>query len=194
MRVFLNSAARLVALGWMLMAAFPGVFLATSPASAQFSAAYELIKAVEEQDYAELRTQMLKCRCPNVRTIDDVPVLVIAARNADKQIVEYLLESGANPNAADRTSKMTPLMEFARRGDVAGLNMLLARNADLDAGNDSGQTALMIAVRSRQARAVKALLDAGANVDMPDYQGQTALDVARSMRLRDLERLLMDAS
>ncbi|GER05748.1 hypothetical protein JCM17843_00580 [Kordiimonadales bacterium JCM 17843] len=79
-------------------------------------------------------------------------------------------------------------------GDVAGLNMLLARNVDLDAGNDSGQTALMIAVRSRQARAVKALLDAGANVDMPDYQGQTALDVARSMRLRDLERLLMDAS
>lgn len=163
----------------------------STPAAAQFSAAYEVIKAVEKKDYAELRTKMLKCRCPNVRTVEEVPVLVIAAQGSDVEIARYLLEQGANPNISDRSTKMTALMEFARRGNLEGVAMLIERNVDLDAGDNTGQTALVKAVRSRQIQVIRALLDAGANVDMPDYQGQTALDVARSMRLRDVERVLV---
>lgn len=166
--------------------------LMSTPVAAQFSAAYEVIKAVEDQDYTELRTKMLKCRCPNVRTVEEVPVLVIAARNSDVQIAQYLLDQGANPNIADRSTRVTALMEFARRGNLEGVAMLVGRNVDLDAGDSTGQTALVKAVRSRQIQVIRALLDAGANVDMPDYQGQTALDVARSMRLRDVERVLVN--
>lgn len=115
--------------------------LGSTPAAAQFSAAYELIKAVEEQDYGEMRTQMLKCRCPNVRNVDDVPVLVMAARNSDSKIIEYLLEMGANPDATDRNTRSTALMELARRGDLNGVQMLIKKGADLNAGNNTGQTA-----------------------------------------------------
>ncbi|WP_281300555.1 MULTISPECIES: ankyrin repeat domain-containing protein [unclassified Iodidimonas] len=167
--------------------------LGSIPAAAQFSAAYELIKAVEDKDYGEMRTQMLKCRCPNVRNVDDIPVLVMAARNSDSKIIEYLLEMGANPDAADRHNRSTALMELARRGNLDGVQMLIQKGADLNAGNSTGQTALMLAAQSRNGRVVSALLEAGADPDMPDYQGQTVFDIARNNRYRDIERLLETA-
>ncbi len=167
--------------------------LAPSSGQAQFSAAYELIKAVKEGDYAKAREEMLKCNCPTARDADGDPLIVLAARNGDLAMTRFLLESGANPNAATRSDGETALMVFARTDRPEGIALLVAHGADLDAANKSGETALIQAVRARKLRAVRALLEAGADPDVTDYQGQTALDVARQMRLRNFARLIESA-
>lgn len=167
--------------------------LSPSPGHAQFSAAYELIKAVKDGDYAKAREEMLKCNCANARDADGDPLLVIAARNGDLAMTRFLLESGANPNAATRSDGETALMVFARTDRPEGIALLVAHGADPDAVNKAGETALIQAVRARKLRALRALLEAGADPDVADYQGQTALDVARQMRLRNFARLIESA-
>ena len=177
---------------FFLVLAIGTTLLAAPPAEAQYSTPYELIKAVKEGDYTEIRSLMLKCRCPNARTAEDVPLLVIAARNGDIRTAQYLLESGANVKAVARDTGTTALIEFARRGSLDGVRLLIESGADLDAGDATGETALIHAVRSRRVSVIRALLDAGANLDMADYQGRTALDIARTMRYRDIEKLLSE--
>ncbi len=178
---------------FFLVLAIGATLFAASAADAQYSTPYELIKAVKEGDYTKIRTLMMKCRCPNARTAENVPLLVIAARNGDVRAARFLLESGANAKAVARDTGSTALMEFAKRGDLDGVRLLIESGADLDAGDATGETALIHAVRSRRVRVIRALLDAGADADMADYQGRTALDVARDMRYRDLEKLLSKA-
>ncbi len=167
--------------------------LSPFPGHAQFSAAYELIKAVKEGDYAKAREEMLKCNCPTARDADGDPLIVLAARNGDMVMTRFLLQSGANPNAATRSDGETALMVFARTDRPDGIALLVAHGVDLDAVNKAGETALIQAVRARKLRAVRALLEAGADPEVADYQGQTALDIARQMRLRNFARLIEDA-
>ncbi len=180
---------RVLATGLVLVTA--GLFPLSG--HAQFSAAYELIKAVKDGDYAKAREEMLKCNCPTARDADGDPLIVLAARNGDLPMTRFLLESGANPNAASRSSGETALMVFARADNTEGIKLLAAHGADLDAVDKAGETALIQAVRARKLRAVRALLEAGADPEVADYQGQTALDVARQMRLRNFARLIEDA-
>jgi len=163
------------------------------PAGAQFSTPYELIKAIEDQKYEKVREMMLDCRCPNTRTAQGVPALVLAARDRSMKIVEYLLNSGANPNVKARNSRMTALMEFARRDNVAGVELMLENGANVNAADSSGETALMYAVSARAQRAVRVLLAKGADPQLANYQGQTPMDMARSRRYRRIETLLADA-
>ncbi|RMF14484.1 MAG: hypothetical protein D6757_06165 [Alphaproteobacteria bacterium] len=163
------------------------------PARAQFSAAFELIKAVKDGDLKKAREEMLKCNCATARTGDGTPVLAIAAQNNDLEMARFLLASGANPNAADRITGETPLMIFARQDNIEAIRLLTRHGADPDAADRSGETALMKAVRTRKVRALRVLLEIGADPAVTDYQGQTAADIARAMRLRNFERLLTRA-
>ncbi len=167
--------------------------LSPAPGHAQFSAAYELIKAVKDGDYAKAREEMLKCNCPTARDADGDPLIVLAARNGDLAMTRFLLESGAHPNAATRSDGETALMVFARADNTEGIKLLAAHGADPDAVNKAGETALIQAVRARKLRAVRTLLEVGADPEVADYQGQTALDVARQMRLRNFARLIESA-
>jgi len=54
---------------------------------------------------------------------------------------------------------------------------------DINAANDSGQTALHIAAQASDG-IVKYLAEHGANLDAKDKQGRTALDVAMGVGLR----------
>ena len=108
----------------------PLLFLPPQRAAAQFSAAYELIKAVKDGDYVKAREEMLKCNCPTARDADGDPLLVLAARNGDLVMTHFLLESGANPNAATRSSGETALMVFARADNTEGIALLAAHGAD----------------------------------------------------------------
>ncbi|MFQ5347189.1 MAG: ankyrin repeat domain-containing protein [Rhodothalassiaceae bacterium] len=182
-RIFVSLAAALVA----ILSGVPAAW-------AQYSTPYELIKAVKDRDYAGIRSLMLKCRCPNARTTEGIPILVIAARNGDTATARFLIESGANVTARAEDTGTNALMEFAQRGNLDGVRLLMENGADPDAGDNTGQTALIYAVRARKARVIRVLLEAGANPDMADYQGRTPLDVARQMRYRDIEKLFADAS
>lgn len=170
------------------------VAVLSGPAQAQFSDRYDMLKAIDEQNYDEVRELMAKCRCPNTRNADGEPALLLAARSGSLKITEFILDEGANPNAPSRTSGVTALMIFARRDNAAGVELLLGRGADVNAADNTGETALMYAVRGRARRVLPILLAKGADRERANYQGQTAIEIAQRNRYRQMERLLADAA
>lgn len=99
-----------------------------------------------------------------------------AAGHAD--IVELLLNAGADANARDKFGQ-TVLWKVARNGDLAITRLLLARGADVEARDfDSEQTPLMQAVLLDRPEVVNALLAAGADPRATDADGLSALDYA----------------
>ena len=70
--------------------------------------------------------------------------LLHAVGEGDAQLVDTLLKSGANVDAADPTGT-TPTMVAAASGDAACLQALLSHKPNLTATNSQGRTALHVA-------------------------------------------------
>ena len=75
--------------------------------------------------------------------------------------------------------------------DVAG--HLLDSGADIDKGDDNGDTALSLAAKAGQANTVAELIDAGADLDKPNAQGDTARTVAAKNGHGDVVTFVHDA-
>ncbi|KAL7298752.1 hypothetical protein TKK_0008501 [Trichogramma kaykai] len=106
--------------------------------------------------------------------------LHIAAQYRRKEIVEILLENGANPNQLDH-ERSTPLHALVRLclcecgsafnfcdykkpvDDI--VKMLIIKGANVEARNEDGVTPLSLAVRRFDFELTKALLDNGASLD-----------------------------
>ena len=95
--------------------------------------------------------------------------LCLAANDGDSELVEQLIESGADVNAHN------PLMGAARKGHESVVSILLANGAVVDKTFPCGFTALMLAAMNGHNSAVVALLAGGAIVDKHDNRGITAL-------------------
>ncbi|CAH1795635.1 unnamed protein product, partial [Owenia fusiformis] len=79
-------------------------------------------------------------------------------------------------NSKDLTTGQTPLMLFARDGDISFLERTIDLGASLDEVDLTEKTALMYACMPRhQCDSVEELLDAGANVNINDQNGRNAL-------------------
>lgn len=117
--------------------------------------------------------------------------LMRAAKNGDAAALTLLLDHGADP-ALTQKNGTTALMMAAGVGrglgvfakDYAtdaqmleGAKVLLARNVDVNAVNDKGQTAMHFAALTSDAM-VQLLADHGARLDAKDKQGRTPLDMA----------------
>ncbi len=61
---------------------------------------------------------------------------------------------------------------------IEAVKLCLDRGADINAADDSGQTALHVAAASRGDDFVRFLVRNGATLDATDKQGRTPLDVA----------------
>ena len=77
-----------------------------------------------------------------------------------------------------------------KSGDLAVVNDLIARGADLEARTPDGWTPLIEAVR-QEIPIITALLDAGANVNAATVMGYTALQRAAGQGRADVVRLLL---
>src|SRR6266581_3809228 len=88
---------------------------------------------------------------------DGTTPLHLAVLSNDLPAVQRLLQSGANPSAANRYG-VTPLSLAAANGNAAIVEALLKAGADPKTNLPGGQTILMTAARSGNADAVKLLL------------------------------------
>lgn len=174
-----------------LIALAAGLVVAASaaPALAQFSNSYEFIEAVRNSDMGEARERLKRAHA-NVRDIEGVPVLVIAAEQGNIDMMRLLLDNNANIDGAARNDGQTALMRVASLRNQPAVTFLLERGADPNAKDKGGETALIKAARLRSARIVRLLLEAGADPELTDYRGLTALDHARNARARSVVRLL----
>ncbi|MBR1436990.1 MAG: ankyrin repeat domain-containing protein, partial [Synergistaceae bacterium] len=99
--------------------------------------------------------------------------------------VKILLSHGADPNIQDTYDRSLPLMNCVRDGDfsentVQAVKYLLEAGAEVNARDDSGNTALMYAAKSggeHQISVIKILLDNGADPSMRNNEGDSALDI-----------------
>ncbi len=114
--------------------------------------------------------------------------LHLAAAGYRVEIVELLLNAGADPNAARNGRKSTPL-HYASDGYIAGpewseerqvltLKTLIQNRGNIHAQDMNGASPLHRAVRTRCAGAVRFLLDAGSDPAMRNKPGSTPFHLA----------------
>jgi ankyrin repeat protein len=123
--------------------------------------------------------------------------LMRAAKNGDVAAMRLLLAQGADP-ARTQKNGTTALMLASGVGRGQGVfakdyateeellravELLVERGVNINAANDSGQTALHIAAQASD-RIVEFLATHGARLDAKDKQGRTPLDIALGTGVR----------
>lgn len=134
--------------------------------------------------------------------LGQTPLILAAARPGGDPVVKFLLDSGADPNIADKTPSLTPsgyfaggntaLIEAARIRDGKSLRLLLAGKADPNGRNAHGATALVYAALAGNTENARTLLAAKADVNARVDDGTTPLMVALQRDSMDLVSLLLD--
>lgn len=117
-------------------------------------------------------------RSANVRRITP---LHIAAIWGNKEVVELLLEKGANVNAVGKANQ-TALMQVIERGNMeeslAIIELLLQYETNINITDVNDNNALMTAAKRGFLPVMQILLDAGANVHAKNKHGQNAATLA----------------
>ena len=130
------------------------------------------------------------------------PVIIAGIRSGYREIVEFLIQHGADVNAKDEWNHgFTPLLRAAISGKTEIIKLLLEAGADISAKDDRGQTALHLPLDKRNSSfpqyrlskdTIEVLLDEGANVNSKDKNGRTPLHLAAESADADIVKLLLD--
>ena len=112
------------------------------------------------------------------------------ARGGREDVVELLLQHGANPNLPDAAGN-TALHHAAQEDRRVILRLLLENKGDPNYKNDEGATPLHTAIQSPSLRAAELLLKTGANPNAVDNKGQTPLHTAALYNQVGIVRLLL---
>ena len=118
----------------------------------------------------------------------DVLDMLVSMKNPNLEVIEFLLQNGANPNVVNYAHK-SPLMTASADGNVALVRLLLANGADPNFVGKIEQPALWWAVQNGQLETARVLLEGGAD---PDYslEGITAISMAKEKGYADIVNLL----
>ena len=105
-------------------------------------------------------------------------------RQQHKDIVEYLLSKGADPNQpSNEKFEKLPLAIAASRDNADIARALLDAGAEVDKRDSFNKTPLMWASASNAREVARVLIENGADVNATDNQGQTAIQHAPDMRM-----------
>nr|NQU90521.1 ankyrin repeat domain-containing protein [Bacteroidota bacterium] len=112
-----------------------------------------------------------------------------AARAGKIDMVEYLIEKGANINAVNIASE-TPLHFATAFGHKDVMETLIRNGAFVNIPNRDGNTPLHYAVNFSTLEIVQYLLDNGTDVNFQDILDFTALDYAQAAKKEDMVKLI----
>ena len=145
----------------------------------------DFLMAIKEGDLTTLRSILNKQPYLITGNVPNDNELLRGCIMGDVNIVNQLLEAGANPDAIENNySKMTALLFATLANQIDIIHLLMNYGAtNIEANNDtvySGITALMLAAQYGYNTAVITLLDRGANIDNVTnlLDGLTALHIA----------------
>ena len=106
------------------------------------------------------------------------PPIVKSAQAGTRSDVERLLESGHDIEARHVSSRRTAFLVASHCGNEAVVDLLLQRNARVDATDKSGSTALHLAASRGHCKVLELLLPESLDIEARNSNGQTALWVA----------------
>lgn len=155
---------------------------------------------------------------PDTRKGEGLTPLCLSAAKGHKEIVELLLDYGADANQGlDEEDGMNPLLEAAlkeqtevvetlvNRGAVVGLHFSayqgdlttvreqLQQGAAINSMRNRGMTPLHLAALGGHVEVVKFLLNQGADVNAYAYLSETPLHIAIRQHQRDIIQLLIES-
>uniref|UniRef100_A0AB39JC38 Ankyrin repeat protein n=1 Tax=Florenciella sp. virus SA2 TaxID=3240092 RepID=A0AB39JC38_9VIRU len=108
----------------------------------------------------------------------DMNAFINAIKNGDIDLVEYLLDKGADVNYVEVDKDgTTPLMYAISKGHVDIVKLLLDKKADVNAGDNDKLTPLMTASLYGRIEIIKILLKYGADAKKTNKDGLTALNL-----------------
>ncbi|WP_331461503.1 ankyrin repeat domain-containing protein [Arthrobacter sp. zg-Y40] len=125
---------------------------------------------------------------PGVIGMDGDTALVHAARSGHINVVQVLLNSGADANQRGRHE--SPLIAATLTG-YADVVRVLVTNGALADGRFEGRTALMMAAQQGDQVLVRALIDCGAEIDASDEENHTSLYMAAEVGQLHVVELLL---
>ena len=164
------------------------VICAISPLAYRLSPMYatnQFERAIESGDINKVKSMLsdgtrvsTQCRDGSSRDLNWCLPIHIAARNGNVELLELLLEHGANPDSRDSNGE-TPLMDIvnysARPGHRKCISRLLMSGATIDALRPGDcSTALHIASHHENTSMVDFLIESGANPNLINAAGTRA--------------------
>jgi hypothetical protein len=110
----------------------------------------------------------------NSRNNAGVPLLNIAARSRNRDVIRFLISEGADVNLLAEDRGTTALIDSVMAQHPGIAEDLVKAGINLDVKDKNGQTALTVAAGASMEEMVGLLLKAGANPDIPDCLGASA--------------------
>lgn len=141
------------------------------------------IGAEEEKNPRPTRTEVITklkerwSKDVDARAWDDSTALLMAASYGHVDVMQMLIEEGADIDAADN-SGVTPLLVASQGGYVEAVQLLIEKKAGLEEQNAEGQTALLLAAGLGYTAIVKKLIDERIDIDTFGSKGVSAIYMA----------------
>jgi hypothetical protein len=111
---------------------------------------------------------------PNTTNKAGVPVMSIAARHGNGELVRVLHFAGAKLDSRADDRGTTALIDSVMGNHFALVKDLVKAGADVNIQSKNGQTALIVAVGAGEENIVETLLEAGSDPDIQDSMGASA--------------------
>lgn len=116
---------------------------------------------------------------------EGTPLLNIAVRSEQIQLVKCLLDNGADVGAVSRDRGYTALMDAVWIGSEPLVKLLIERGSSMNVLNKEGQTMLVLAVGADRKNICKLLVEHGESPDIKDSMGMSAYSYAKLFRKQD---------
>jgi ankyrin repeat protein len=150
--------------------------------------ASDLFEAAADGDIKKVRLLLNEGAEPNWNGPRNFTSLIIAASRGYIEIVQVLIEAGANVNAG---ADWTALTFAADRGHEAIVRLLLDSGANIDFRMPGEYSALMAAAERGHVGIVKLLLRKGAYTNTRLRNGKTALELAKEAGNQEIVDMLV---
>ena len=126
----------------------------------------------------------------NSRDENGTPMINIAVRNDNEELVKKFIKLGADINAVSEDRGYTPVMDAVWRGNLELTKLFIKEGAELNTINKEGQTNLVLAVGANKTKIMEALAKAGADPDIKDQMGMSAYGYASLFKKEEILSIL----
>ena len=131
---------------------------------------------------------------PDIKDKNGVPLICLAARKGNAEILQLLLRSGAQINQLAEDRSCSAIFDAALGNQKNIIKILIEAGADVDIQSKDGQTALVVAAGSGYDEIAEMLFKAGADPDIKDCLGSSARKYASLFGRKAMLALFNDPS